>query len=93
MNIQPIPYGLNKNAVSILLEWGVKPFFNDVLKLNVSLFDEGNNIIEKVTKEMTMAEYLAYGATKEERADAILVEMGYVVLADVVPQFGLGNGI
>ena len=30
--------------------------------------------------DLTMAEYLAYGATKEERAAAILAEMGYVVL-------------
>ena len=81
MNIQPIPYGLNRNATTLQLDWGVKPFFDGVLKLNVSLFDEANNIIETVTKEMTMAEYLAYGASKEERADAVLVEMGYVVLA------------
>jgi hypothetical protein len=80
MNIQAIPYGLNRNATTLQLDWGVKPFFDDVLKLNVSLFDEGNNIIETITKEMTMVEYLACGATKEERADAIVLEMGYVVL-------------
>jgi hypothetical protein len=80
MNIQPIPYGLNRNATTLQLDWGIKHFFDDVLKLNISLFDEGNNIIETLTKEMTMAEYLAYGSTKEERAGAILVELGYVVL-------------
>jgi hypothetical protein len=58
MNIKPIPYGLNRNATTLQLDWGVKPFFDEVLKLNVSLFDEGNNIIETVTKEMTMSEYL-----------------------------------
>jgi hypothetical protein len=80
MNIKLIPYGLNRNAKTLQLDWGIKPFFDDILKLNVSLFDEGNNIIETITKEMTTAEYIAYGATKEERADAILVEMSYVVL-------------
>ena len=87
MNIQPIPYGLNRNAKTLQLDWGIKPFFDDILKLNISLFDEGNNIIETLTKEMTMAEYIAYGANKEERADAILVDLGYVVLPaeDLIP--------
>jgi hypothetical protein len=37
--------------------------------------------------DLTMAEYLAYGATKEEKADAIVLEMGFVVLPpeDLMP--------
>lgn len=80
MKIQPIPYGLNRNATTLELDWGAKSFFDDVLKLNISLFDEDNNIIETITKEMTMVEYLAYGATKEDRATAIVTKFGFVIL-------------
>jgi len=80
MNIQKVPYGLNRNAIKLDLIWGVKPFFEDVLNLQINLLDEGNNLIEKLSKEMTNAEYLAYGANKEERATAIVVEFGFVIL-------------
>lgn len=80
MNIQPIPYGKNKNAVSVLLEWSVKPFFAEVYNLNIQLLDEGNNLIDTIEKQVTPAKYVAYGTTKEEKATAILTELGFVVL-------------
>lgn len=81
MNIQPIPYGVNRNAIAVLLEWDNKEFFSDVVTLKVNLMDEGNNLIESVTKEMLTADYMAFGATKEERAIAILSDMGYEYVA------------
>lgn len=77
MKIQPIPYGVNRNAVSVLLEWDGKAFFSDVVKLKANLLDEDNNLIEALCKEMTIAEYNAFGETKEEKAIAILAYMGY----------------
>lgn len=81
MNIQPIPYGLLKNAIRIELHWLAKEFFSETISLNIELFDEENNLLpEPIIKTMTISEYSAYGSTKEERALAIVEEIGFVVI-------------
>jgi hypothetical protein len=53
MNIQQIPYGLNKNVINVLLEWEIKPFFSEVYNLKILLMDEGNNLVDVLDKQMT----------------------------------------
>lgn len=80
MNIQPIPYGLNRNATSIFLEWESKEFYSNEVCLKINLLDESNNLIETICQKMETANYMALGATKEDRALAILTELGIEVL-------------
>lgn len=81
MNIQPIQYGPLKNAIRIELHWLAKQFFSEIISLKIELFDEGNNLLpEPIIKEMTVLEYSAYGSTKEDRALAIVEEIGFIVL-------------
>lgn len=80
IQIQPIPFGLDDQIVSIELQWGIKPVFEDTVRLTILQFNEGNNLIAEKVVEMTTAEYMAKGETKEDRMDAILDELGIVKL-------------
>lgn len=80
MNIQitPIPFGLDKQATSISLDWGKKGLFSDDLTLIINFFDDGNNFFATKEVAITTAQYISKGESKEERIDNILNDLGIV---------------
>ena len=86
MNIQiePIPFGLDKQATSITLDWGKKGFFSDDLTLIINFFDEDNDFFSVKEVPITTAEYISKGATKEERIDNILNDLGTVKIEEEI---------
>jgi hypothetical protein len=47
--------------------------------------DEDNNLIDVTNKQMTLAEYIAYGSTKKKKDVAILNEIRIIVLPPPTP--------
>lgn len=76
IKIQPIPYGLNKQAIFIEPIWGETPFFGTDFCLKLNFKDEYTNYLYEDIFRLSREDYEALGETKEEKFDNWLNKIG-----------------